>query len=134
MAQKDGKFILFKFGNTTYSGQTETEMTIDVDEIDVTTKSSSNGAKEFLPGEHGFSITFSGLQAIDGNTDVSQLITDVKAKTIGAFVWGSNAVGSINITGNGFLTNISLTGTKNEGQGYSGTFRVTGDTTEVVVS
>jgi predicted secreted protein len=133
MAQKDGRFIVVKFGNTTYAGQTETSIDMSTDAIDVTTKT-SGGFKEYIPGEIGGTIAFSGLQAIDGATDVNELLGDWKAKTVGAFVWGASAVGSINITGQAFLSALNLTGTKNEGQGFSGTLQITGEISSVVVS
>jgi TP901-1 family phage major tail protein len=134
MAQKDGKLILVKLGSTTYAGQTDTDISFETDTIEVTTKTSTNGAKEYLPGEQGTTISFSGLQAIDAATDVNTLVADWKGRTVGTFVWGGAAAGSVNFTGSAFISSLNLTGNKNEGQGYSGTLQVTGDITVVTVS
>jgi TP901-1 family phage major tail protein len=134
MAQKDGKLILVKLGSTTYAGQTDTDISFETDTIEVTTKTSTNGAKEFLAGEQGTTISFSGLQAIDAATDVNTLVSDWKNRTVGSFVWGGVEAGNLNITGSAFISSLSLTGNKNEGQGFSGSLQVTGDVTILTVS
>jgi predicted secreted protein len=131
--QKDGKRILVKLGSATYAGQTDTSISLNTDVIDVTSKSSTGGFKEFLAGEQGATISFTGLQAIDGATDVDDLVDDYLAKTVGTFVWGAAGSGALTLTGQAFISQLTLTGAKNTGEGYSGTLQITGEITKAIV-
>lgn len=134
MAKKDGKTIFIQKGSTTIVGQISGELSMSSDEIDTTTKDSTNGAKEFLPGETSGTVSVEGLYDPAAAEGVSEAITALTAGTTFTFWIGSVATGEQGWEGTGFFTELVLAAPKNEAATYNGTIRLTGELTEKVYS
>ena len=134
MAKKDGKTIFIQNASTTIVGQISGELSMTSDEIECTTKDSTNGAKEFLPGETGGTLSVEGLYDPAAAEGVSESIADLKAGTTFTFWIGSVVTSEQGWEGTGFFTELTLSAPKNEAATYSGSIRLTGELTEKIYS
>lgn len=127
MAQKDGLRVLLNIGGNVYAGQTTGAISASRDEIDVTTKDSTEQWQDFLPGEKNATISVDGIQAVDdANSSFTQIYTDFNNNTPLAILMGGSAPGDKVLSGVGFVQSFDANMNKNEGENYSATIRVTG--------
>lgn len=133
MAVRKGDDIVIEIGGTKVNAEMTNDLSFDVDEIDVTTKD-SGGFKEFLAGELGGQANFEGKYDDAASYGYSQLFAAAKAKNSVNVVYGLNANGNSAYSFSAIITNVSLSGPKNDAATFSGTLRVTGEPTEITVS
>lgn len=123
----DGKAVLIDFGTDTFVGQRTASFELSTDEIDTTTKG-SNLWKESFGGERAGTMTVEGITPLNGDP------ASTFAKIFNAWKNGTVATVKYYVEGNGvsafgFITQITFSANKNEPQGYSITFQLTGDVT-----
>lgn len=132
--QQDGKIIAVQFGSDTLLGRVSSDWSITVDTVETTTADNAGGAKTYLPGEFGATLNVSGLQGLKNESASPQkvLFSVAKNKTVATLIWGSTTGGELSYSAQAFVTSFSPTANKNEALGYSATFQITGEITEVV--
>ena len=128
MAAVNGTKILVKVGTKVITGITTASLKSVMDAIEVTTKLSTGGAKEFIGGELNRTITASGLWDPDDTTNYGYLdaLTAQEARTPVAFIYGGVASGDDIITGNAIITDISRDDPQNAKSTFSISLQVTG--------
>lgn len=121
MATINGTLILLRNDATTIVGQTDSSMTMTADMLDATTKDSTAKAKEFIPGETGWTVSVSGLYdpAATALGSVSKAITDLKAGTAWTVKFGQNTTDDNYWTGSALIQSVTLNGPKNDLASYT---------------
>jgi len=132
MAKVNGSAIVLQNGTTTIVGQTDATMTMTADMLDATTKDSTAKAKEYLPGETGWTFSISGLYdpAAASAGSVSKAITDLKAGTAWTAKWGQTTSLGNYWGGTIYISNVTVNGPKNDLANYSMEAQGTGVLTE----
>lgn len=120
--------IFLKWGSTDAVGLTDKNIDFSADMIDVTNQQSSGGWKEYVAGEKGATIGFSGVyDEASANGAVSMFAQLISSSTTPvAFKIGEKTTGLIKYSGSGFLTGITVNGPKNDAKSFSGSIQVTG--------
>lgn len=135
----DGYLLLLKLAATVVDGLTTVGIDHESDEVDLTGYSSSRDS-EYTPGDRRSSITFEGSYSTTHTYGYDSLYTAWKAGTQLAFVmakanatrsdFASDATESKKYSGNGYITRLSMTGSRNGKVTFSGTLRITGGATQ----
>jgi predicted secreted protein len=102
---------------------------VDKETVDVTTFDSTNSWKEFLVDLKEAEISFDGLVARDALTstyDYETILTNMLASDDAVAFILDDPGAPTNVTGSGFITNLSLSGSLGDKQTYSGTIKPTG--------
>lgn len=128
MSKVDGAKILMSVNGTNLVGLTDNSFDYSVDTFETTTKD-SNMHKEYLAGEDGATVNFSGLYDTTGSIGLKDLLDLAKAKTAIPIVHGYMVAGGLICSGYGIINSVSWTNGKNEASGYSGTIQMTGEIT-----
>jgi TP901-1 family phage major tail protein len=108
------------------------------DMIDVTNKDSA-GAKEFIAGEYGYTLSVEGIFENEASVSASGLsfkdiLTDCLAGTSVTVVFTTNVTGDDKWTGSAFFSALSLTAPNNDKATFTGTLQGTGAITAGTVS
>lgn len=130
-----GNLIYIKWGSGTAAalvGLTDKSVSFESDMLETTDQQSSGGWKEFLPGEKGGTISFSGLYAEDASEGAVTMFADLTAGTLCDFKFGE-ATGRVHWSGKGYIKSLEISGPKNDPMSYSGTIQVTGKPTQASV-
>jgi TP901-1 family phage major tail protein len=132
MSKGSGNLIFIKWGGSgDCVGLTDKSIDFEADMIAVTNQQSSGSWKEFVAGEKGATINFTGIydkaSAIGAISMIAQLITG--STTAIAFKIGEKTTGLIKYSGSGYVSNVKVNGPKNDASSYSGTITVTGPVT-----
>jgi len=121
----DGKAVLIQFGGDVFTGQRTASVELSTDEIDTTSKT-SNLWKESFGGERSGTMTVEGITPLNGDP------ASTFAKIFNA--WKNGEIGTVRyfddteeVQADAFITQITFSANKNESQGYSITFQLTGD-------
>jgi len=131
MSKISGNLIFIEWDSANVVGLTDKSIDFSNDMIDVTNQQSSGGWKEYLPGERGATISFSGVYDESGAEGATSLFADMKLGTEVAFKFGQDlATGGAMWTGNGLVSGITVNGPKNDAASYSGTIQVSGIVTQ----
>ena len=105
--------------------QNECTLTATSDMIETTTKSSA-GAKTFIGGDYGWTISCSGLADIadSSETNVIDFLTALKAGTV--VLLGIGVSGGKYFTGSGLVSNCTVEGPRNGTASFSADFQGSG--------
>jgi predicted secreted protein len=127
MSKISGNLIYIEWDSANVVGLTDKSIDLANDMIDVTNQQSSGGWKEYLPGERGATISFSGVYDEAGAEGATSLFADMKLGTSVSFKIGEDiATGGAYWSGGGLVSGITVNGPKNDAASYSGTIQVTG--------
>lgn len=122
---KDVAGTLTKIANATSHG-----IDIAKDMIDVTNKDSA-GAKEFIAGEYGYTLSVEGIFEEDASVGAGQqsfkdILTDLLAGTSVTVVMTTNSTGDQKLTGSAFFSSLSLSAPNNDKATFTGSLQGTG--------
>ena len=117
MASIDGKTILVQSGGVTIVGQVSGSLGMTGDMLDATTKDSTAGAKEYIGGETGWTISVEGLYDPAAGEQTNDAIDDLQAGTQVVLKYG--VLAGTYWTGNGYISSVNLDGPKNDLASYS---------------
>ena len=113
MAAVNGTLIFLKNSTVALTGQLDGSIGGQADQLDATTKDSTDGAKVFVSGETTWSGTVSALYDPTGTVNLASVIADLKAGTQWTVKFGQVTTGSYYLTGYGYVKSWSWTGPKN---------------------
>ena len=130
MAKIAGKYLVVQIAGTAYTALRSSSLEIAADMIDVTTADSSGGWKEFITGELGGTITVEGLYDYNATEGFSDAFADLVAGTSVTWKYGETTSGSKYYTGSALISNVSVSGDKNDAANYTFNLQVTGSITE----
>ena len=101
---------------TKIANATSNDFTITKDMIETTNKD-SGGAKEYIAGEYGFTMSVEGMFEEDGSVGAliswKEIITDLLAGTSVTIVMTSNVTGDLKLSGSAFFNDLKLTAPQN---------------------
>ena len=101
---------------TKIANATSNDFTITKDMIETTNKD-SGGAKEYIAGEYGFTMSVEGMFEEDGSVGASiswkEIITDLLAGTVVTIVMTSNVTGDLKLSASAFFNDLKLTAPQN---------------------
>ena len=123
--------LLSKTMSITYGGVAIARLTgwsleVNKETVEITNFDSSASWKEFLVDLKDWSVSFDGIVTRTGTGDYEELLASLIADdTVVAIVLDDSAA-STDITGNGYLTGLPLTGSLGDKQTFSGTIQGTG--------
>lgn len=133
MSKIDGNLIFLKWGTGDAVGLTDKSIDFSADTFPVTNQQSCGNFREYIAGELGATINFSGVydkaSAIGATSMLAQLI--LNSATPIAFSFGEKATGKVKYTGYGFISKMTVNGPKNAAASYSGTITVSGPASQV---
>ena len=114
---------------------TSVSLSMNVDTIDTSTKSSSAGFRDIIAGQKSFSLSADGLMDFAGvaaDTEPDELFTQMTGRTAVTFVFGlaSPLSGDYTYSGSGFITSLEMTGGVEDAPTYSVTIEGTGTLTQ----
>ena len=126
MAKIAGKYLTVLVGGTAYTAIRSSSLEMAADMIDVTTADSTGGWKEYITGELGGTINVEGLYDHASAEGTYEAFADMVAGTTLTWKYGEVATGTKYLTGDALVSNISVSGDKNDAATYSFTLQVTG--------
>ena len=117
------------------SGQISGSHEGSADAIETTTKLSTGGAKTYIVGEHGFTMSIECKTNPEDNTNAtySDLYTAFKAKAVLSYVYGGIVAGQKTYSGECIITGISESAPQNDTETFSLSIQASGDETEDTV-
>ena len=128
MAIFNGTVYILSLDGTALPDQTEGSISISMEMIDITTKSSA-GYREVKPGLRSGTISVSGLVDDDGAGGV--LFADLDSRTAQTLVFGfDDATDDYNYSCSAFCTSLEVSAATEDNVTYSATFEITGAITE----
>lgn len=109
---------------------TSNDFEITKDMIETTNKDSA-GAKEYIAGEYGYTMSVEGMFEEDGSVGAGgiswkDIITDLLAGTSVTIVMTSNVTGDIKLSGAALFSNLSLSAPKNDVTTFTASIQGTG--------
>jgi len=114
---------------TKIANATSNDFTITKDMIETTNKDSA-GAKEFIAGEYGYTMSVEGMFEEDASVGSSiswkEILTDLIAGTSVTIVMTSNVSGDIKLSGSAFFNELNLTAPKNDVTTFTASIQGTG--------
>ena len=126
--------LLSKTVTITYAGEAIARLTgfgleVNKETVDITSFDSA-GWKEFLVDLKEWNISFDGIvvrqNAADSKKDYEELLNDLIATDTAIAITYADTAASTTISGNGYLTGLSLAGSLGDKQTKSGTIQGTG--------
>lgn len=133
MAVRNGDKILVNKGGVIINATISSDASFSWDMIDVTTKD-SNQSKEYISGEDDATVSIEGLYD-DAATEAFVDIYDFgAARTAVTIIFGLQETGNEAYQFSALLSDLSLSGPKNEAASWSATIQKTGPVTKVVIS
>jgi predicted secreted protein len=114
---------------TKIANATSNDFTITKDMIETTNKDSA-GAKEFIAGEYGYTMSVEGMFEEDASVGSSiswkEILTDLLAGTSVTIVMTSNVSGDLKLSGSAFFNELNLTAPKNDVVTFTASIQGTG--------
>lgn len=114
---------------TKIANATSNDFEITKDMIETTNKDSA-GAKEYIAGEYGYTMSVEGMFEEDASVGASiswkEIITDLLAGTSVTIVMTSNVTGDIKLSGAALFSNLSLSAPKNDVTTFTASIQGTG--------
>ncbi|NBV95528.1 MAG: hypothetical protein EBR90_01895 [Actinobacteria bacterium] len=114
---------------TKIANATSNDFTITKDMIETTNKDSA-GAKEFIAGEYGYTMSVEGMFEEDASVGSSiswkEILTDLLAGTSVTIVMTSNVSGDLKLSGSAFFNELNLTAPKNDVATFTASIQGTG--------
>ena len=121
---KDVSGTLTKIANATSN-----DFTIIKDMIETTNKDSA-GAKEYIAGEYGYTMSVEGMFEEDGSVGAliswKEMITDLLAGTSVTIVMTSNVSGDLKLSGSALFNDLKLTAPQNAVSTFTASIQGTG--------
>jgi predicted secreted protein len=121
---KDVSGTLTKIANATSN-----DFTITKDMIETTNKDSA-GAKEYIAGEYGYTMSVEGMFEEDGSVGAliswKEIITDLLAGTSVTIVMTSNVAGDLKLSGSALFNDLKLTAPQNAVSTFTASIQGTG--------
>jgi predicted secreted protein len=121
---KDVSGTLTKIANATSN-----DFTITKDMIETTNKDSA-GAKEYIAGEYGYTMSVEGMFEEDGSVGAliswKEMITDLLAGTAVTIVMTSNVSGDLKLSGSALFNDLKLTAPQNAVSTFTASIQGTG--------
>jgi len=121
---KDVSGTLTKIANATSN-----DFTITKDMIETTNKDSA-GAKEYIAGEYGYTMSVEGMFEEDGSVGAliswKEMITDLLAGTSVTIVMTSNVAGDLKLSGSALFNDLKLTAPQNAVSTFTASIQGTG--------
>jgi len=114
---------------TKIANATSNDFEITKDMIETTNKDSA-GAKEYIAGEYGYTMSVEGMFEEDASVGASiswkEILTDLLAGTSVTIVMTSNVTGDIKLSGAALFSNLSLSAPKNDVTTFTASIQGTG--------
>jgi len=129
MSVQNGDVLVLKIDGTQVGALLSNSFNAAADMIDATTKDSA-GAKEYIPGEYGWGMSFESLYDSAATEGFSEALGYIKAGTSLDVYWGDTTSGQAYWNGGGYMSSVDLSGPKNEASSFSGEIQGTGVITE----
>ena len=121
---KDVSGTLTKIANATSN-----DFTITKDMIETTNKDSA-GAKEFIAGEYGYTMSVEGMFEEDASVGSllswKEIMTDLMAGTVVTIVMTSNVSGDLKLSGSALFSDLKLTAPHNAVSTFTASIQGTG--------
>jgi predicted secreted protein len=114
---------------TKIANATSNDFTITKDMIETTNKDSA-GAKEYIAGEYGYTMSVEGMFEEDGSVGAliswKEIITDLLAGTSVTIVMTSNVSGDLKLSGSALFNDLKLTAPQNAVSTFTASIQGTG--------
>ena len=114
---------------TKIANATSNDFTITKDMIETTNKDSA-GAKEYIAGQYGYTMSVEGMFEEDGSVGAliswKEIITDLLAGTSVTIVMTSNVTGDLKLSGSAFFNDLKLTAPQNAVSTFTASIQGTG--------
>jgi TP901-1 family phage major tail protein len=114
---------------TKIANATSNDFSITKDMIETTNKDSA-GAKEYIAGEYGYTMSIEGMFEEDASVGASiswkEILTDLIAGTSVTIVMTSNVTGDIKLSGAAFFSDLNLTAPRNDVATFTASIQGTG--------
>ena len=114
---------------TKIANATSNDFSITKDMIETTNKDSA-GAKEYIAGEYGYTMSVEGMFEEDGSVGAliswKEILTDLLAGTSVTIVMTSNVTGDIKLSGSAFFSDLNLTAPRNDVATFTASIQGTG--------
>lgn len=122
---------------TKIANATSNDFTITKDMIETTNKDSA-GAKEYIAGEYGFTMSVEGMFEEDASVGASiswkEIMTDLLAGTVVTIVMTSNVTGDLKLSASALFNDLKLTAPQNAVSTFTASIQGTGALTVSVIS
>lgn len=122
---------------TKIANATSNDFTITKDMIETTNKDSA-GAKEYIAGEYGFTMSVEGMFEEDASVGAliswKEIMTDLLAGTIVTIVMTSNVTGDLKLSASALFNDLKLTAPQNAVSTFTASIQGTGALTVSVIS
>jgi predicted secreted protein len=122
---------------TKIANATSNDFTITKDMIETTNKDSA-GAKEYIAGEYGYTLSVEGMFEEDASVGAGlswkEMITDLLAGTSVTIVMTSNVTGDLKLSGSAFFNDLKLTAPQNAVSTFTASIQGTGALTVSVIA
>ena len=117
---------------TKIANATSNDFSITKDMIETTNKDSA-GAKEYIAGEYGYTMSVEGMFEEDASVGAGiswkEIITDLLAGTSVTIVMTSNVSGDLKLSGSAFFNELNLTAPQNDVATFTASIQGTGTLT-----
>lgn len=114
---------------TKIANATSNDFSITKDMIETTNKDSA-GAKEYIAGEYGYTMSVEGMFEEDASVGASiswkEILTDLIAGTSVTIVMTSNVSGDLKLSGAAFFSDLNLTAPQNDVATFTASIQGTG--------
>ena len=114
---------------TKIANASSNDFSITKDMIETTNKDSA-GAKEYIAGEYGYTMSVEGMFEEDASVGASiswkEILTDLIAGTSVTIVMTSNVSGDIKLSGAAFFSDLNLTAPRNDVATFTASIQGTG--------
>jgi predicted secreted protein len=114
---------------TKIANATSNDFSITKDLIETTNKDSA-GAKEYIAGEYGYTMSVEGMFEEDASVGAGiswkEIITDLLAGTSVTIVMTSNVSGDLKLSGSAFFNELNLTAPQNDVATFTASIQGTG--------
>ena len=114
---------------TKIANATSNDFSITKDMIETTNKDSA-GAKEYIAGEYGYTMSVEGMfeedTSVGAGISWEEIITDLLAGTSVTIVMTSNVSGDLKLSGSAFFNELNLTAPQNDVATFTASIQGTG--------
>ena len=114
---------------TKIANATSNDFSITKDMIETTNKDSA-GAKEYIAGEYGYTMSVEGMfeedTSVGAGISWKEIITDLLAGTSVTIVMTSKVSGDLTLTGSAFFNELNLTAPQNDVATFTASIQGTG--------
>lgn len=133
MAVQNGDVLILEVAGAQIGALLSNSFNAAQDMIEATSKDSA-GAKEYIPGEYGWGMSYESLYDPTDAEGFSEGLGYIKGGTSLDVNWGDTVSGGAYFNGSGYLANVDISGPKNEAGSYSGEIQGTGAITEAAAT